>query len=71
MMPFQSTAQRGYLFANKPAVAQEFAAATPKGAALPTHVASAKSRLKAAVLSKLTRKPALGGAPQSKKVVGE
>lgn len=37
-MPFKSKAQRGYLFANEPAVAKEFAAATPKGAKLPQHV---------------------------------
>ena len=34
-MPFKSEAQRGYLFANHPQVAKEFAAATPKGKKLP------------------------------------
>lgn len=34
-MPFASKAQRRYLFAKEPAVAREFAAATPKGAKLP------------------------------------
>lgn len=34
-MPFQSQAQRRYLYAKHPAVAKEFEAATPKGAKLP------------------------------------
>jgi hypothetical protein len=37
-MPFKSQAQRRFLFATNPAVAKEFAAATPKGAKLPDHV---------------------------------
>lgn len=37
-MPFASTSQRSYLFANNPKVAREFAAATPKGAKLPKHI---------------------------------
>jgi hypothetical protein len=37
-MPFESKAQRGFLFAKKPEVAKEFAAKTPKGARLPEHV---------------------------------
>ena len=43
-MPFKSTAQRGYLFANNPGVAKEFAAKTPKGAKLPKHVKKKKRR---------------------------
>jgi hypothetical protein len=39
-MPFESKAQRSYLYANHPAVAREFQAATPKGAKLPEHVKS-------------------------------
>ena len=35
MSPFQSKAQRRYLFAKKPAVAKEFASKTPKGKKLP------------------------------------
>lgn len=38
MCPFVSVAQRKYLFANKPAVASEFASMTPKGKRLPQHV---------------------------------
>ncbi len=38
MAPFSSEAQRRYLFAKEPAVAKEFAAATPKGAKLPEKV---------------------------------
>lgn len=34
-MPFKSTAQRAYLFANNPKVAKEFAKHTPKGTKLP------------------------------------
>ena len=37
-MPFKSEAQRRYLWANEPDVAQEFADATPKGAKLPARV---------------------------------
>jgi hypothetical protein len=36
-MPFKSQAQRGFLFANKPSIAKEFAEATPKGAKLPKY----------------------------------
>lgn len=36
-MPFRSTAQRGYLYANHPEVAKEFEKATPKGKKLPYH----------------------------------
>jgi hypothetical protein len=41
-MPFKSEAQRRFLFAKHPAVAREFAAATPKGKRLPQHVAKKK-----------------------------
>lgn len=37
-MPFKSQAQKGYLFANLPEVAKEFAAKTPKGKKLPARV---------------------------------
>lgn len=43
-MPFKSKAQRGYLFVHDPKVAKEFAAATPKGAKLPEHVADKRKR---------------------------
>ncbi len=36
-MPFKSKAQAGYLFANKPKVAKEFAAKTPSVKALPKY----------------------------------
>ena len=45
-MPFKSKAQRGYLFANEPEVAKEFAAHTPKGAKLPTKVKKKKPKVK-------------------------
>jgi hypothetical protein len=44
-MPFVSKAQRAYLFAKHPAVAAEFAAATPKGAKLPEHVKKKRKQL--------------------------
>lgn len=34
-MPFKSSKQRSYLFANKPKIAKEFAKKTPKGKKLP------------------------------------
>jgi len=34
-MPFKSQAQRKYLYANKPKIAKEFSAKTPKGKKLP------------------------------------
>jgi hypothetical protein len=34
-MPFQSEAQKGFLYANKPAMAKRWQAETPKGKALP------------------------------------
>jgi len=37
-MPFKSEAQRKYLFSQKPEIAKEFAAATPKGKKLPDKV---------------------------------
>ena len=37
-MPFKSEAQRRFLFSQKPSIAKEFAAATPKGAKLPKKV---------------------------------
>ena len=36
-MPFQSQAQRGYMYANKPELAKEFEGKTPKGKKLPKH----------------------------------
>lgn len=41
-MPFRSEAQRRYLWAKHPEVAREFAAHTPKGNKLPTHVKDAE-----------------------------
>ena len=34
-MPFKSEAQKGFLYANKPKLAKEFQAKTPKGMKLP------------------------------------
>lgn len=38
-MPFKSQKQRAYLFSQKPELAKEFEAATPKGKKLPVKVA--------------------------------
>lgn len=43
-MPFKSKAQRGYLFANNPKVAKEFATETPKGTKLPERVKAKKKK---------------------------
>jgi hypothetical protein len=43
---FQSKAQRKYLRANKPELAKEFAALTPKGAKLPAHVKPMRGKSK-------------------------
>lgn len=43
-MTFKSRAQRGYLFANEPKVAREFASKTPKGAKLPEHAKKRKKK---------------------------
>ena len=40
-MPFKSQAQRGFMYANDPAMAQEFESHTPKGAQLPYKVGPA------------------------------
>jgi hypothetical protein len=37
-MPFESNAQRKWMFKNKPEMAKEWAAHTPKGKKLPEHV---------------------------------
>lgn len=49
-MPFKSTAERGFLFANKPDIARRFAAETPKGAKLPEHVKKPKKKSPADLL---------------------
>jgi hypothetical protein len=43
-MPFKSKSQKGYLFANEPAVAKEFASKTPKGKKLPEKVSKGKKK---------------------------
>ena len=50
-MPFKSEAQRRYLYAKEPAVAEEFAEHTLKGEKLPQHAKKSKGHL-----SKLTLK---------------
>lgn len=41
-MPFKSQAQRRYLFANHPDIAERWAKETPKGKKLPQHVKKKK-----------------------------
>lgn len=43
-MPFKSQAQRRWMYENRPDLAKEFEAATPKGAKLPEHVKSKKHK---------------------------
>jgi hypothetical protein len=45
-MPFKSKKQRAYLFSQKPEIAAEFAAHTPKGAKLPERVKKKKGKKK-------------------------
>lgn len=39
-MPFKSQAQRAWMHANKPEMAKEWEAATPRGSKLPDHIKS-------------------------------
>ena len=43
-MPFVSQAQRGYMYANHPEMAEEFEDATPKGKQLPYKLHPGKGR---------------------------
>ena len=43
-MPFKSVAQRKFLYSQKPEIAAEFAAHTPKGAKLPKKVKKTKKK---------------------------
>ena len=45
-MPFKSEAQRRYLWAREPEVAEKFAKETPKGAKLPQKVAYQAAKTK-------------------------
>lgn len=45
-MPFKSKAQRAYLYSQKPEIAEEFQAHTPKGAKLPKRVKKKKTKKK-------------------------
>lgn len=42
-MPFKSSAQRAWMYANKPKMAAKWQAHTPKGAKLTKHVKKSKS----------------------------
>lgn len=46
-MPFESKAQRGFMYANHPKLAKEFEAATPKGKKLPEHKKKAGEKQRA------------------------
>lgn len=43
-MPFKSKAQKGWMYANKPKMAKEWQAETPKGKPLPKKVPSKKGK---------------------------
>lgn len=45
-MPFKSKAQRRFLFSQKPKIAKEFAAKTPKGKKLPEKLGKKKRKKK-------------------------
>ena len=44
-MPFKSKAQRKFLLANDPELAEEFANATPEGTTIPDKVSARKSAI--------------------------
>lgn len=44
-MPFKSKAQAGFMFANKPQIAKEWASKTPSIKSLPQHVDNVKSQV--------------------------
>ena len=43
-MPFKSKAQKGWMYANKPEMAKEWQAETPKGKKLPNKVKKKKAK---------------------------
>lgn len=45
-MPFASEAQKGWMYANKPAMARKWQAETPKETKLPDRVSAIQRRLK-------------------------
>jgi len=58
-MPLKSQAQRGYLWANHPDVAEKFEAETPAGAKLPEHVGekeSGREALRTTIMNRLKKK---------------
>ena len=57
-MPMKSTAQRGYLWANKPDIAREFESMTPKGKKLPKKVKKKKKAMKKSAAYELGKKAA-------------
>lgn len=52
-MPFESKAQRSYMYANHPALAKEFEKATPKDAKLPAHVSDLPKDRRVAAMKKV------------------
>ena len=44
-MPFESEAQRRYMYSQKPELAKEFEAATPKGKKLPEYKKKSKAEM--------------------------
>lgn len=59
-MPFKSTAQQGWMFENKPAMAKQWAADTPDMKALPARVD--KDEVRKAVKRRLVAHGPKGGA---------
>lgn len=60
-MPFQSDAQRKFMYSQKPELAKEMAAKTPAGANLPARAASVKPEASASVAKPML--PARAAAP--------
>jgi len=50
-MPFQSQAQRAYLYANHPAIAKRWSAEYPHQGTLPEHVKSPKEKVAEALVA--------------------
>src|SRR5258708_39505888 len=62
-MPFESEAERRFMFAKHPKIAEEFAKSTPKGADLPEHVKSSETMAEGGIVDEKD-----GGTPPIKPI---
>jgi len=60
-MPFQSQAQRGFMYSQHPEIAKEFEAKTPKGKKLPQHKKKHSKAQQDAISRRLSAKGQPGG----------